>query len=129
MAVNGYKIIIKLDGTAIAATKSNEINVGCETIETASSTNGDWKSHIAGRKEWSVTTSFLLLSDADIKNRLYPGGTLAMGETYTLTICSNGSSGTTHLTGTAILNRYQVAATVGNLVTGNFSFIGTSALS
>ena len=60
MAINGNNIIIKKGGTAIAATKSNEITVDCETIEISSPSIGDWRSFIAGRKEWSVTTNFLI---------------------------------------------------------------------
>lgn len=128
MAVNGNTIIIKKGGTAIAATKSNEITVDSETIEIASPSIGDWRSFISGRKEWSLTTNFLLLSAGDIKNRLYENSQLTVGQTYSLTICTNASGGATHLTGNAILKTYKVTATRGNLCTGSFMFEGTGPL-
>ena len=111
MAVNGHNIIVKKGGTAIAATKSNEITVDCEAIEIASPSIGDWRAFIAGRKEWSVTTNFLLLSEADVKNRLYENNQLTVGQIYELTICTTGSGGATHLTGNAMLKTYKVLAT------------------
>lgn len=128
MATNGNNIIIKLGGTAIAATKSNEITVDSEVIEIASPTSGAWRAFIAGRKEWSVNTSFLVTSASDIANRLYASNALTVGQTYTLTICTNNQSGTVQLTGQAILKTYKVSATRGNLMSGSFSFVGVSAL-
>ena len=128
MAINGNNIIIKKDGTAIAATKTNEITVDCEVIEISSSSSGSWRSSIAGRKEWSVTTNFLIRSEADIKNRLYENSQLTVGQTYSLTICTNATSGATHLTGNAILKTYKVTATRGNLCTGSFVFVGVGPL-
>ena len=128
MAINGNNIIIKKGGVAIAATKSNEITVDCETIEIASPSIGDWRSFIAGRKEWSITTNFLIRSAADIKNRLYESNQLTVGQTYSLTICNNTSGGAIQLTGNAILKTYKVAATRGNLSTGSFVFIGVGQL-
>ena len=129
MAINGNSIIIKMGGTAIAATKTNDITVDCELIEIASPSLGDWRSSIAGRKEWSVSTSFLILSAADVKNRLYVNNALTVGQTYSLTICTNASGGATQLTGNAILKTYKVTATRGNLCTGSFVFVGVGALS
>ena len=128
MAINGNNIIIKKGGTAIAATKSNEITVDCETIEISSPSIGDWRSFIAGRKEWSVTTNFLIRSEADIKNRLYENNQLTVGQIYSLTICTNATGGATHLTGNAILKTYKVTATRGNLCMGSFVFIGVGSL-
>lgn len=128
MAINGNNIIIKKGGTAIAATKSNEITVDSEVIEISSPTTGQWKSFISGRKEWSITTNFLIRSEADIKNRLYENNQLTVGQTYSLTICTNIQGGATHLTGNAILKAYKVTATRGNLCTGSFVFVGVGAL-
>lgn len=128
MAINGNNIIIKKGGTAIAATKSNEITVDSEVIEISAPTTGQWKSFISGRKEWSITTNFLIRSEADIKNRLYENNQLTVGQTYSLTICTNIQGGATHLTGNAILKTYKVAATRGNLCTGSFVFVGVGAL-
>ena len=128
MAINGNNIIIKKGGTAIAATKSNEITVDSEVIEISSPTTGQWKSFISGRKEWSITTNFLIQSVADVKNRLYESNALTVGQSYSLTICTNDSTGAVQLTGNAILKTYKVTAIRGNLCTGSFVFIGVGAL-
>ena len=128
MAINGNDIIIKKGGVAIAATKSNEITVDCEAIEIASPSFGNWRSFIAGRKEWGITTSFLIRSAADVKNRLYESSQLTVGQIYSLTICTNASNGATHLTGDAMLKTYKVTATRGNLCTGSFVFVGVGSL-
>ncbi len=129
MATNGNNIIIKLGGTAIAATKSNDITVESEVLEIASPTTGSWRSFIAGRKEWSVNTSFLVTSPSDVASRLYVNNELTIGKTYTLTICMNDNTGAVYLTGSAILKTYKVTATRGNLMTGSFGFVGVGALS
>lgn len=128
MATNGNNIIIKLGGTAIAATKSNEITVESELLEISSPTIGQWRSYIAGRKEWSINTSFLVTSPSDVASRLYVNNALTVGQTYTLTICMNDNTGTVYLTGSAILKTYKVTATRGNLMTGSFGFVGVGAL-
>lgn len=120
--MNGNNIIIKLNGTAIAATKSNEWETQCETIEVSSPTQGAWRDYIAGRKEWSVTTGFLVLAEADIQK------CLNIGTTYTLTFCDNNGSGTARLRGTAILQTCKITATRGNICNGSFKFTGCGAL-
>lgn len=50
--LKGNDIIVMLNGNAIAATKSDELQVGCEGIPVSSPTTGDWTDVIAGRKSW-----------------------------------------------------------------------------
>ena len=120
--MNGNNIIIKLNGTAIAATKSNEWETQCETIEVSSPTQGVWRDYIAGRKGWSVTTGFLVLAEADVQQ------CLNIGTSYTLTFCDNNANGTVRLTGTAILQTCRITATRGKLCEGSFKFTGSGAL-
>ena len=125
MAIKGNNIFVcRGSGTTpIAATKSNEIQVGCDTIEICSISNGQWKNFITGRKEWSVTVTWLLLYNSDVQNLLN------VGTSYTIKICSRGTySNTTQLTGTAICTQAKVTSTRGNLCQGSFVFKGTGAL-
>lgn len=128
MALLGNNLFIMIGSGAqaaiIAGTKTNEIQSGSDLIEISSSTNGQWREYLAGRKEWSFTTGFLLLQNTDVLKLL------DIGTTYTISVASRtGSNTTTHLTGSAILKVCRIVATVGNLVQGSFQFVGTGALS
>lgn len=119
--MNGNNIIVKFNGTAIAAAKSAEITTKVDISETASPSDGAWKDHIAGRKVWDVTVGYLVTSDAGLADLL------TIGSKYTLVICGRGSNATT-LSGTAILETCRITATRGNLVQGSFKFVGCGTL-
>ena len=121
--MNGNNIIIRDSaGTLIAATKSNEWQTEAETIEVSSPTQGAWRAYIAGRKEWGVTTSFLVSAVNDIKK------CLNIGTSYTLNFCENTTNYPVKLTGSAILKTCRITATRGNLCTGSFQFVGNGEL-
>lgn len=123
MVTNGNDILIYSDGTLIAGTRSNEITANVETIEVTNVINSQWRRYITGRKEWSVTVNFLLMSGNNVT------ALLAAGRTYTLNISKRVSGvSTTKLTGSAIMTSCKITATRGNLVQGSFSFKGTSQL-
>lgn len=122
MAKTGNYIIVYRGGTPIAGVKSNDINADTDLIEVASSTSGKWRQYIAGRSDWSVNVSWLMLSDADMLQLLN------VGTTYTLKIGGRTAANTNVLTGQAILKSCKVTATNGNLCTGSFLFKGSGAL-
>lgn len=119
--MNGNDIIITMDGAAIAGTKSDELQTGCETIPISSPSDGQWNHAIAGRKSWGLTVGFLLGNGNSFTDLL------SVGTTYTLLIRSRSGSGS-HLSGSAILTTCKITATRGNLVQGAFSFQGTGPL-
>ena len=120
--VNGNNILIYKGGTAIAGVKSNEIQVGCETIEISSPATGAWRQYIAGRKEWSVNVGYLVLATSGVRD------VLNVGTTYTLAFKERGASDSAGVSGSAILTTCKISAIRGNLVTGSFVFQGTGAL-
>ena len=73
MAIQGNNIIVLMNGQAIAGTKSDELQVDCETIEIASADEQDWTRRIAGRKSWQLTTNWLVTEVADIEKVLTVG--------------------------------------------------------
>lgn len=126
MAINGNTIYIS-SGTGttalIAATKSNEIQTGCDKIEISSPNSGDWKDYLAGKKEWSFSVNWLISSRTDLRKLLYSGNT------YDIGICGKvGNSASRILTGRALCTQAKITATRGNLCVGTFSFIGCGAL-
>ena len=122
--MNGNNIIIgTMNGTTftpIAATKSNEMQTDCETIEISSPSVGDWRTYMAGRKSWSVQVSFLVTTSSNIRQLL------SVGTSYTIVM--RDRTNTSSVTGTAIMTTCKISATRGNLVTGSFVFKGTGAL-
>ena len=120
--MNGNNIIVYWNGTAIASVKSNSIKTKADTIETASPTNGEWKTHIAGRKEWQLSVSYLILTDSGVRDLL------KTGNTYTIKMKGRNAADSDGVTGTATLTNCDITATRGNLVTGSFQFVGNGPL-
>ena len=122
--MNGNNIIIgTMSGTTftpIAATKSNEMQTDCETIEISSPSVGDWRTYMAGRKSWSVQVSFLVTTASNIRQLL------SVGTSYTIVM--RDRTNTSSVSGSAIMTTCKISATRGNLVTGSFVFKGTGAL-
>ena len=121
MAVLGNNIIVYMNGTAIAGTKSDELQVDCETIEIASATDQGWTHYISGRKSWSLTVGFLVLANADIRK------VLNNGSNVTLKIMGRGDNNSA-ITGNAIMRTHKMTFTRGNLAQGSIQFIGNGPL-
>lgn len=120
MAQLGNNILVFLNGTAIAGTKSNEIQTDCEMIEITNMTSAQWRQFVAGRKQWTVSTGFLVLAGADIKKLLN------VGTTYTLRF--RDRAGSNAVEGQAILKQCKISAARGSLATGSFTFQGSGEL-
>lgn len=127
MALLGLNIYVCVqEGTAstiIAGTRSNEIQTSVETIEISSPTSGQWREHITGRKEWSITTGFLCLVSSDMAKLLQ------VGQSFTIQLVNrDGNTTSILLSGEATLKTCKITATIGNLVQGSFQFEGNGAL-
>lgn len=123
MAINGNNIIVLSGGTAIAGTKSDELQVECETIEIASSTDQGWTHYLAGRKSWSLTVGWLLLATTDVRKAL------TVGSTVTIKFKGRNDTDANGLSGSAIIRTCKITAVKGNLAQGSFQFVGTGPLS
>ena len=119
--LKGNDIIVILNGEAIAATRSDELQVGCDAIPISSRTNGDWTDVIAGRKSWTLTTGFL------IANQLKFFDGIDMVGMYVILRIKH-RTGTSWYEGTALCTQFRVTATRGNLVQGSFAFQGKGKL-
>ena len=122
MAIQGNNIIVLMNGTAIAGTKSDEIQVDSETIEIASATDQEWVHYISGRKSWSLTVGWLVLANQDVRK------VLLAGSVVTIKIKARGASDASGVTGAAILKTVKITATRGNLAQGSFAFTGNGPL-
>ena len=122
MAVLGNNIIVLMNGQAIAGTKSDELQVDCETIEIASATDQGWTHHISGRKSWSLTVGWLVLANTDVRK------VLLVGSSVTIKIKGRGDTDANGLQGSAIISKAKITAIRGNLATGSFAFVGNGPL-
>lgn len=120
MNLQGKDIIIqKNDGTTLAASKSCDLEMSCDTIETASITSGTFREFIAGRTSWTITTSWLVTELSS------PAALL--GTKLRIKIINTTDSGD-YLVGNAICTKCKITATKGNLAQGSFAFQGTGPL-
>ena len=123
--MTGKDVILTLSqgGTALANTKikSQSIKSQCGVIEKASSTQQDWVEVVAGRKSWSLTVRYLVLSGSQVKD------VLKVGQTFSITMQEYGSS-TNIVTGTALLSGVDAEYPTGNLAQGTFTLTGSGAL-
>lgn len=107
MATNGNNILIYVNGAMVAGTRSDEVQSGCDTIEIANPTSGDWQQFITGRKEWSINISWLLPEASDL-GRLLQAGTI-------VTIRILGRGAVKGLTDTDIVKTFKITNTRGNI--------------
>lgn len=94
----------------------------CDLIEKASSTQQAYREYRAGRKEWSLNVSVLVLNNAQSNVR----DLLKVGETYN--VASKDRTGTYQVAGTCICTQCKQSYQEGNLAYGSFAFKGTGAL-
>lgn len=120
--IHGRNLIIYLNGEAIAAAKSCTISMSSGDIEAASDTDGKAKTFLPTQKEWTVRCNTLVTS--------LTGHFANDGDTVRLSmaVCDwNKNPTTDRLTGEAIVTSASITASVGNLVTGSFSFKGSGS--
>ena len=75
--MNGKNLILMINGTAAAASKSCQIRTTCDTKEVSSPSDGEWVHLRKGRKAWSVECDHLLTVHGIM-------GLLNVGQTVTL---------------------------------------------
>lgn len=123
--MTGKDIILTLsqNGTALANTKikSQSVRSQCATIEKASATQQDWTEVVAGRKSWTLTVRYLVLSGSQVRD------VLKAGQMFDITMQEKGST-VNKVTGRALLSSVEGEYTVGNLSQGTFTFTGNGAL-
>ena len=123
--MTGKDVILTLSqgGTALANTKikSQSIKSQCGVIEKASSTQQSWVEVVAGRKSWSLTVRYLVLSGSQVKD------VLKVGQMFDITMNEYGSA-TNKVTGKALLSAVDAEYPTGNLAQGTFTFTGSGAL-
>lgn len=122
--MNGNNILVlnASDGMAVAGTKSDSLHVGCDMIEISSSSDNEWKHRIAGRKDWSLSTDWLVTNGVDVRR------VLQVGTRVYLKIKGRGDTDANGVKGYAWVSACDVNMQRGNLANGNFKFTGDGPL-
>jgi len=60
--LQGKNLMILVDGSVIAGSKSCTVDVDADSLKVASPTDGEWEHVLPGRKSWSISTSHLMPS-------------------------------------------------------------------
>jgi hypothetical protein len=117
-------LVLSQGGTVLASTKikSQSIKAQCGVIEKASANQQDWVEVIAGRKSWSLTVRYLVLTGAQVMD------VLRVGQMFDVTMQENAEDTANKVTGRALLNGVDGEYSVGNLAHGVFTFTGSGAL-
>ena len=102
----------------IAGARSCTISSKCDLMETASATNQTSKEFIAGRTEWDVAISHLVMAGSEFE------GMLKNGTTVSISVVINN----VRKTGTAIVNSDDIGGAVGNIATGSIHLKGSGPL-
>ena len=123
MAVELGRNIFIYSGTSgttalIAGAKSCTISKSCEVIEKASATSATAREFVAGRTEWEISISHLIVTASPYD------GILKVGGTYPLSVVVGG----VRKTGTAICVQADISGAVGGLGQGQAKFKGTGEL-
>ena len=102
----------------IAGARSCTISSKCDLIEKASATNQTSKEFIAGRTEWEIAISHLVMAGSEFE------GMLKNGTTVSISVVINN----VRKTGTAICYSDDIGGAVGNIGTGSIRLKGTGPL-
>lgn len=122
MVIHGKDIQIQnYSGSSIvAAARTCEVSIQADIIETATPTSGIFRTYISGRKDWSVSVGYLVMSD-DMTSNL-----LSVGSSVHLRIIDMDAGEWLH--GYAIVQQCHVTANIGSLAQGSFVFKGSGPL-
>lgn len=115
----GHNLLVIMNGTAIAASKSCQITRNCDAKEISSPSSAQARDYIAGRTGWRVTVN--ILGGVGIEDKL-----LDVGSVVTLRFKERNR--TSYTEGSALITQFDVVATEGNISTGTFSFLGKGEL-
>ena len=126
MAVNGNNIVIMVQNgqnwEAIAATKSDRIQVNGEMIEINDPDSGQWRKFLMGKLSWALSIGWLVTQAADLRK------VLLVGSRVKVRIGQSTFSASTGLEGYAYIQQCECGATINSLATGAFVLQGDGAL-
>lgn len=121
--IHGENLILAINGTPLAASKSCSLSKSGSFIEVSSPTDGAWESFVPSKKGWSMSSDCLLATmDAYITlDAAWKAGTA-------LTIRFFNTEYDENETGTAYIDKLDLQASKGNLAKMSVSLKGSGPL-
>ena len=110
------------NNTVVAAAKSIEINVKCDTVERTSANSALYREYITGRKDWNFQISSFVTSSQ------FRGAKSMVGITYNVKFTLQGST-TALMSGKAICTQAKITDQKGSIAKGSCVVQGSGALS
>ena len=122
--IHGENLIVAINGTPLAASKSCNIKKSQAFIEVSSPTSGDWESFIPEKKGWGISADCLIGTMDTYKtlNAAWKAGTA-------LTIRFYDTEYNENETGTAYIDNLDLVASKGSLAKMSVSLKGSGELS
>lgn len=122
--IHGKDLLLAINGTALAASKSCNVSKGQSFLEVSAPTGGRWESFVPQKLGWSITSDCLLSTMAAYKtlDAAWKAGTALTIRFYDTEFDENE-------TGTAYIERLDLVASKGNLAHMSVSLKGSGALS
>ena len=122
--IHGEDLILALNGTPLAASKSCNIEKSQSFIDTASPTGGRWESCVPKKLSWSLSSDCLLATMDAYKtlNAAWKAGTA-------LTVRFFDTEYNENETGTVYIEKLSLSAAKGNLAKMSISLKGSGLLS
>lgn len=122
--IQGKNVILSIDGKAIAAAQSCDLDVDRDMIEVCSPVEGQWKRYIPTKIRWSASVSMLVV---DMDN---PQAWLneMKSSAQPLTMRFYDTELGIYQVGEVWIKSWKVGASVGSLATFNLSLQGNGAL-
>lgn len=121
--IHGENLILAINGTPLAASKSCSLSKSSSFIEVASPTDGSWESFVPAKKGWSMSSDCLLATMDAYKtlDAAWKAGTA-------LTIRFFNTEYNENETGTAYIDKLDLQASKGNLAKMSVSLKGSGPL-
>ena len=122
--IHGENLILAINGSPLAASKSCNLSKSSSFIEVAPPTAGDWEAFVPSKKSWSMSSDCLLGTMDAYKtlDAAWKAGTA-------LTIRFFNTEYDENETGTAYIDSLNLDASKGNLAKMSVSLKGSGALS
>ena len=125
MLFQGKELIVtdSSNNVVVAAAKSIEVNINCETIEKARTSTAAWRQYITGRKDWSFTTSCLVTAAT------FTASVTMVGKSYSVKFFDGtDTTKSALLSGSVICTQAKITEQKGSIAKGSFVFQGTGPL-
>lgn len=121
--IHGENLILAINGTPLAASKTCNVSKAQSFIETSDPTSGRWEACVPGKLGWGISSECLLATMDAYKtlDAAWKAGTA-------LTIRFYDTEYNENETGTAYIEKLDLVATKGNLAKMSVSLRGSGAL-